>query len=114
VPVTPGLPDGIYIFHADRDNLGKFWKALERNILLYYMPFGTFYGHLIHFKAMWYILWPFGIFYGHLVYLWSFDIFFPVLVCCSMKNLAILDKIADAKFLKALLVAKKVKETFIL
>jgi hypothetical protein len=41
-----------------------------------------------------------GIFYGHLVYisyghfgvpiLWSFGIFFPVLVCCNKKNLATL------------------------
>jgi hypothetical protein len=29
---------------------------------------GLFYGHLVCFTAMWYILWPFGIFYGYLVY----------------------------------------------
>jgi hypothetical protein len=35
--------------------------------------------------ASWYILWPFGIFTnGYLVYL------FPVLVCCTKKNLATL------------------------
>jgi hypothetical protein len=27
------------------------------NILL---PFGIFYGHLVYFTAIWYILWPFG------------------------------------------------------
>jgi hypothetical protein len=44
-----------------------------------------------------YILWPLGLFYCHLVYVvavlyisWSFGIFFPVLVCCTKKNLATL------------------------
>jgi hypothetical protein len=27
-----------------------------------------FYGHLVYFTAIWYILLPFGIFYGYLVY----------------------------------------------
>jgi hypothetical protein len=35
---------------------------------------GNFYGHLVHFAAIWYILQPLGIFHGHLVY------FSPVLV----------------------------------
>jgi hypothetical protein len=26
-----------------------------------------FYGHLVYFMAIWYILWSFGIFYGHLI-----------------------------------------------
>jgi hypothetical protein len=38
---------------------------------------GIFYGHLVSFKAIWYILWSFGI-------------YFPVLVCCSKKNLTTL------------------------
>jgi hypothetical protein len=33
-----------------------------------YGQFGIFYGHLVYFMAIWYILWPFGIFYGPLVY----------------------------------------------
>jgi hypothetical protein len=33
-----------------------------------YGQFGTFYGRLVHFMAVWYILWPFDIFYGRLVY----------------------------------------------
>jgi hypothetical protein len=44
-----------------------------------------------------YILWPFDIFYGQLAnfmairnILWSFGIFFLVLVCCTKKNLATL------------------------
>jgi hypothetical protein len=35
----------------------------------------VFYGHLVYFVAISYILWIFGI-------------FFPVLVCCAVKNLA--------------------------
>jgi hypothetical protein len=41
---------------------------------------GKFYGHLVYFMAIWYILWPFGIFYGHLVYLFVIWCIFPVLV----------------------------------
>jgi hypothetical protein len=37
--------------------------------------------------AIWYILRQFGILYGTLVYLWVIFIF-PVLVCCTEKNLA--------------------------
>jgi hypothetical protein len=62
-------------------------------------PFGPFYGHLVYFKAIWSILRPFGLFCGHLVYfvaiwyiLWPFGIFFHVLVCCTKKNLATLDR----------------------
>jgi hypothetical protein len=29
---------------------------------------GIFYGHMVYFIAIWYILWPLGIFYGYLVY----------------------------------------------
>jgi hypothetical protein len=45
----------------------------------------------------WYILWPFGIFYEHFALFYTnlencveFCCIFPVLVCCSMKNLATL------------------------
>jgi hypothetical protein len=58
---------------------------------------GIFYGHLVYFVAIWYILWLFGIFCGHLVYfvanwyiLWLFGIHSPVLVFCTKKNLATL------------------------
>jgi hypothetical protein len=45
---------------------------------------GIFYVHLVNFTAIGNILWPFGVFCGHLV------LFFPVLVCCTKKNLATL------------------------
>jgi hypothetical protein len=44
---------------------------------------GIFYGHLVYFIAIWYILWQIGTFFRHLVY-------FSVLVCCTKKNLATL------------------------
>jgi hypothetical protein len=40
---------------------------------------GIFYGHLVYFTAIWHAFWTFGIFCGN---------FFPVLVCCTKKNLA--------------------------
>jgi hypothetical protein len=55
---------------------------LEWKRLVYSLPFGIYYSHLIHFMAIWYILWPFGIYYGHLEYimaiwtiLWPFDMY---------------------------------------
>jgi hypothetical protein len=43
-------------------NLGKFWRALECKILVYFMdiwsilrPFDIFYGHLVYFVVIWYI-----------------------------------------------------------
>jgi hypothetical protein len=47
---------------------------------------GIFYGHLVYFVAIWYILWPLGIFCSHWVYfvaiwyiLWPFGIFYWVI-----------------------------------
>jgi hypothetical protein len=58
-------------------SLGKFWRALDWKMLIYFM-------------AIWNILQTFGIFYDHLVYfefIWSI---FPLLVSCNKKNLATL------------------------
>jgi hypothetical protein len=41
---------------------------------------GIFYRHLVYFTAIWYTLWTFGM-------------FFPVLVCCTKKNLASLQQL---------------------
>jgi hypothetical protein len=43
-----------------------------------------FYGHLVHFTAIWYILWLFGI-------------YFPALVFCTKKNLATLLRLKSRK-----------------
>jgi hypothetical protein len=45
---------------------------------------GKFYGHLVNFPAIWYILCSFGIFYPR------FGTLLPILVCCTKKNLATL------------------------
>jgi hypothetical protein len=51
----------------------------------------------LYIGKCWYIVWSFGTFYRHLGYvmaIWyilgQFGIFFPVLVCCTEKNLATL------------------------
>jgi hypothetical protein len=51
--LTPGLPDGLFSNQKNR-NLGKFWRALERKMLVYFM-------------TIWNILRPFGIIYGRFV-----------------------------------------------
>jgi hypothetical protein len=47
---------------------------------------------LEHFMTMWSILWPCGRFCGHLVYFMVLWYIFPVLVCCTKKNLATLTR----------------------
>jgi hypothetical protein len=64
-------------FQTKRPNLGKLWRALDCKMLLYFWPFGIFYGHLRYFITIWCILCSFGT-------------FFPVLVSCTKKNLATL------------------------
>jgi hypothetical protein len=53
-----GLPD----FQTKNPNLGKFWRDLQRKILVYFMAIGP-------------VLRPLGILCGHLIYLWLFGIF---------------------------------------
>jgi hypothetical protein len=71
----PGLPDGI--FSNQNPYLGKFWRILQWNDLVY-------------FTTIWYMY----VFYGHLVYLMVFWYFFHVLVFCIKKNLATLFNIS--------------------
>jgi hypothetical protein len=66
-------------FQTKNPNLGKFWRVLQFKI----QNFGTFYGHCS-------ILIPFGIFCDHTVYFMVIRNIFPVLVCCTKKNLATL------------------------
>jgi hypothetical protein len=42
--------------------LGKFWRAFEWSMLVYFWPFVIFYGHCAYFTAFWSSLWSFGIF----------------------------------------------------
>jgi hypothetical protein len=53
------LPDGIF-----SNQKSKFEKFLDG---LAMVDVGIFYGHLVYFTAIWYILQPLGIFYSHLV-----------------------------------------------
>jgi hypothetical protein len=72
--LTAALGTGLPDCQTQNTNLGKFWRALQWKILVYFTaiwyilwPFGILYGHLVYCMVNWYILWPFGIFYGHLV-----------------------------------------------
>jgi hypothetical protein len=57
-------------FQTKNHNLGKFLRALDGKMLIYFMaiwnilrPFGTFCDHLVHFVLLWYIFSGFGILY---------------------------------------------------
>jgi hypothetical protein len=54
------LPDGL--FSNQKNQFGKILEGLAMENV------GIFYVHLVHFTAIWYILWPFGIFKVILVY----------------------------------------------
>jgi hypothetical protein len=62
-------------FQPKTYNLGKFWRALDWKMLIYFM-------------VIWKILQTFGIFWDHLYISCSFGTFFPVLVYGINKNLA--------------------------
>jgi hypothetical protein len=54
-------------FQTKNPNLGKFWRALDWKMLIYFMAiwkslwrFGIFYDHLVHFGFVWYIFSGFG------------------------------------------------------
>jgi hypothetical protein len=74
---TPGLPDGMFsnpkiqilVYFGEPWN-GKCWYS---------------YGHLEYLTSIWY-MYIVAIWY----ILWSFGIYFTVLVCCTQKNLATL------------------------
>jgi hypothetical protein len=66
--------------------LGKFWGALERKIIVYFMAIQNINGKLVYFEV------------HYVVYLWPFGIFSPVLVCFTKKNLAALETIRSRSF----------------
>jgi hypothetical protein len=66
--------------------MGNFWRALQWKMLVYFMdnPLVYFrYGHLVYFTYN-HLVYFMDIFCGYLV------TFFPVLICCTKKNLATL------------------------
>jgi hypothetical protein len=63
------------MFVNKKFQFGKIFEGLKMKDV------AIFYGHLVYFTTIWYILWLFGILYGHLAYL-------SRLVSCTKKNLA--------------------------
>jgi hypothetical protein len=58
----------IVSFQTKNPNLGKFWRALDLKMLIYFMaiwsilqPFGIFHDLLVQFVFIWYIFPGFGI-----------------------------------------------------
>jgi hypothetical protein len=56
----------------------------------YFMAIRSIQWHLVYFMVIWSILWSFGLLCGRLVYFVVVWNIFPVLVCCTKKNLATL------------------------
>jgi hypothetical protein len=52
-----------HIFQTKNPILGKLWKALQRKMLIFLLPFCLVYGHMVYFMAIRYNLWSFGIFF---------------------------------------------------
>jgi hypothetical protein len=84
----PKIQICMYIFWRG----GVEWKmsVYDMAICNIWLPFGTFCGNLVHFAAIWYILWQFGTFCGNLVHFVVILYIFHILECCTKKNLATL------------------------
>jgi hypothetical protein len=57
-------------FQTKNSNFGKFWRALDWKVLVYFMTiwnilraFGIFHDHSVHLMFIWYIFSSFGIMY---------------------------------------------------
>jgi hypothetical protein len=77
---TYGLPmQGcrMVYFQTKKSQLGKFWRALQWKMFVYFTGIGVLYGILIYLMDILNVLWQFGIFPRVLVY-------------CTKKNLATL------------------------
>jgi hypothetical protein len=70
--------------------LGKVWKVLQWKMLVFLWLCCLFYGQMVSFMVIWYILRSFGIFCGRFVYFVVVWYIFPILVCCTEQNLATL------------------------
>jgi hypothetical protein len=61
-----------------------FWKALDWDMMVYFMAIGNVLCHWEYFMAIGNTLWPFGIFlviwyiFGHLEYFWSFGTYLVI------------------------------------
>jgi hypothetical protein len=85
-------------FQTKNPKLGKLWRVLQYKMLVYFIPFGLLYGHLVYFVAVWYVIWLFAIYFSRFGFLYGYLIYiFPILVCCTKKNLATLIATFDAR-----------------
>jgi hypothetical protein len=50
-----------FCFQTENTNLNEFWRVLQWKMLAHFI------GHLDYFTSIWYILWSFGIFFHVLV-----------------------------------------------
>jgi hypothetical protein len=66
------------------EDVSLFYGHLVYFTAIWYIlwQFGTLYGYSVHYMVIWYIIWLFGTLYGYLVH------YLPALVCCTMENLA--------------------------
>jgi hypothetical protein len=80
-------------FQTKNPNLGKLWRVFQLKMLVY-------------FTAIWFILLPFGIFCGHLIHFMFILNIFPILVCCTNKNLATLDETRAARVLNVSVISR--------
>jgi hypothetical protein len=80
-------------FQTKNPDLGKFWRVWQWTMLVNCTT------NLVYFVAILYILWLFVTFYGNFEYFMVIWYFFPVLVCCTKKNLATLHTCMHMHFL---------------
>jgi hypothetical protein len=50
-------------FQTKNPNLGKFWRVLQWNMLVYFMDIWSIYGQLVYVVVIWYIFPHFGMLY---------------------------------------------------
>jgi hypothetical protein len=58
------------VYFQTKKNWGKFWRVLQWKMMVYLtaiwsisLPFGIFFGHLVYFMVIWYIVPRFGMLY---------------------------------------------------
>jgi hypothetical protein len=79
-----------YIFKPEIQIWVNFGGSFNRRCWYILWPFGIFQDHIVYLMAIWYISRSYSKFCGHLVYFMVNLYIFPVLVCCTKKNLATL------------------------
>jgi hypothetical protein len=73
-------------FQTKNPNVGKFLRDLQCEDI------DIFYGHLVYFTAIWYILWPFGILCGPFVYFEAIWYRYFIVIWCIFPRFGMLYK----------------------